>query len=322
MAEKRTTVGKQSTLISGRPAAPPAAGVKIPIRDLALNALEHLFPNLTPAQCEALRAGKPLPPSPEWVAANQPTVTDDKLEPRLNKLQAHVYGLLASEMSNGMWVAAILRHTKREQANLARHAINQFAAQSYPKKWLVVVNTTGTPLVDGPYECISEHIVDAATPAGDVEDFAWRQAHRISKLVYPDWSVDTIHDKHLLSYLLRTTAGISGLKDLVALRYELRVDIQHNKMHVIDVGNGQRRSDMICLPTDLQVDYEFLIRHFRVAVPDQAFNNANHATLKIGVWHGMNDLASDTFMGTGRPPTPEEAAYAKARLAEYGVTLS
>lgn len=231
-----------------------SGSTKIPIGDMAKSMLHEIFPHLTKDQIEAMKAGKPVPPSPNWIGTSNLSVAvpvstegdqariqelNQKVEQQaaLLKEKVRLEGVLdavVDSMKGGPVVSAIMLFGDKNRMRRARKAVNQFVAQSYPNKQLVIVNATDTPVTTHSHKAIKEvrMEVSADTPTeslGMMRNFGLGLCD--GSVIFPHWDDDDVYDRHLLAFLVQNYAFKNYTENgthsprAVALSAELRLDI-------------------------------------------------------------------------------------------------
>ncbi len=351
--------------MADRPSNRVSGKASLPIGSMAKSMLGKIFPNLTSDQVTAIRAGQPVPPSPDWApslfVAPAPltlgSVTSDPVTAawgdtalelvRLNKAlderlvllrktarDARILRAVAAAARGGPKITAILVFDDKRRMRLARKAVNQFVAQSYPHKQLVVVNASGTPVTTHPHPEVEEHdwplgAEDALPTVGAMRNAALDRVE--GELVYPFWDDDDVYDPHLLTYLAaHVRPGTPG----VVCTAQVRVHYKDLTAHTF-VDSGGIPNTMLLRYDDATrfldatggEDADYLERHRpHLRVVDTAAWPLN--TLRMCVYHGENVAAAGVFMGGRYGPehagkwylSPDEADHVQAALAQFGLT--
>lgn len=306
--------------------------VKLPIAQMAKDSLEHIFPQLTAEQCAALRGGLPVPPSQAWLDAlplGEPildvvkaTPSDrDRLAREADILNACIVGL-----KTGWPVTCVMPFGDARRIKLARRAVNQFVAQSYPHKKLVVVNASGTPVTTVPHADIAEVTVAADTAVWEMRNVGIDQAGQSA--VFPFWDDDDVYDPHLLSLLM---SRFGQAWRAVALSHQVRVDIQRAAAYVHYAPTGLGTT--VVVPPDkdrfsagVASAEEYMAEFWPTA---HVIDTSRYPldTLKVAVYHGNNATPREEFMvghagddstGVFKLSSPE-AAHLAAVLATFGL---
>lgn len=313
------------------PGAAISGGAKIPIREMALASLEHLFPHLTAEQIACLREGRPVPPSPDYVDPDvvqlvaEPEKPADWVAARVITLFDATINLAATPTVTAILVVSNPEHTRR-----ARKAVAQFVAQKYPHKQLVIVNATGGPITTIPHAKIKELVYpdDRGLTVGEMRNYGIENAN--GDLLYPHWDDDDVYDPYLLAYMM---AGFVPGK-AVALTTQLRIDLE--------TGNACLHTELDGIPNTMIVpnhgykpyelktggeDATFWAHHWstRAVVLD---NRAwPVASLKICVHDRVNVLPRAAFMvahsdstKSGQWELPEvEILHMQSTMAAFGI---
>jgi hypothetical protein len=198
--------------------------VKLPLGDLAKASVRQLFPQITEEQAHALREGLPVPPSPNW-APDAMSASD--ADYRVLDTMASQWGLprICSRIS------CILPLGRPERLRRARKAVNQFVAQRYPFKRLIVVNGTDTPVLTHPHPEVVE-IRTEQILTGPMRNEGIRKAIELpnaedgagSGMVFPFWDDDDVYHPYLLTNMARFHHAAGGQG--IALTSQIRVDIR------------------------------------------------------------------------------------------------
>ncbi len=292
--------------------------VTIPVGDMAKQSIGKIYPQLTAEQIEALNSGKPIPPSPDYrggpvgvVVARESDADLGRIE-ELNEKIGQQAALLREKVrvegifeeciaasKGGPTVTAFLVFGDKNRLRRARKAVNQFVAQSYPNKQIVIVNATDTSVTTHPHRLVKEVKWEAGlepttgnmrTQAVDLAD---------GDLLFPFWDDDDVYDRHLLAYLVSNyTPGKA-----VLLNSQIRVDIKNSAayMHVEPDGIP---NTLLCPKEKGKYfgsatggeDYAFwnLNWGLRSVVVDNRHFPVN--TMLMRVWDGNNVLPQDRFM--------------------------
>lgn len=94
-------------------------------------------------------------------------------------------------------VSCVLVVGQRERARFARVAVNQFVAQTYPNKQLVVVNGSGMPVTNVPHAEILELAVPSG-PIGRLRNIGVEAAE--GDYLRPFWDDDDCYPPHQLAH--------------------------------------------------------------------------------------------------------------------------
>jgi len=139
-----------------------------------------MFPNATREQLEALSKGLPVPPTP---GASPVTA-------------APVTAVVKTASSYG--VSCVMPIADARRRNIARACVNRFLTQSYPDKEMIIVNATGTTLLDSQHPLLTEVMLDnPSLSVGAMRNMGIQQA---TKPWIAQWDDDDYRDSHLLSY--------------------------------------------------------------------------------------------------------------------------
>lgn len=267
----------------------------IPLADMAKTELGKLFPHLTPQQVIAIREGKPVPPSPDW----QPPVVAADYHQRLLDWYArldHDYGT----------VLCVLVFGVRERIKLARKAVNQFMAQRYPNKTLVIVNGTDLPVTTVEHALIRELKVEPHLTVAEMRNIGINATK--SAWIKPCWDDDDVYDPYLLSYMMHhSKMDDTGDGPCIALANQLRVDITTGTAFIHTNTNGIPNTMIVPRDTVPSVDFpsdaddaEYLTKK-AAAVKQRITVIANNSfpfnCLSMSTYHGHNFMPADVHMG-------------------------
>lgn len=330
-----------------------AGRTTIPVKEMALNALDKILPHCTPEQITALKAGKPVPPSPDWVGLfpGNPAVvavrdeadvkriaelTDLVNEARTalrEKLRREMVfdDIIANARRGGPSVSAVLVVSDPRRLKRARKAVNQFVAQSYSNKQIVIVNATGSRVTSIPHKAVVElpwppDLLSNPT-TGAMRNHALDNA--TGDFVFPFWDDDDVYDADLLTYLVARCRTDQS----VALTSQIRVDIVNSAAHHHVEQDGIPNA-LLCPLTDarfdptltLGEDLAFWQRHWgtRTTAVDNSAWPLN--SLLMRVHDGNNVVTREAFMGgppadayERRPLSPTEEAHMLAVLSTFGL---
>lgn len=289
----------------------------IPVGEMAKANLDKLFPHCTPEQIAALREGKPVPPSPDWegfapantkAAARDPgdVIRVSELSDQLAKLRDATRemrhrdgvfdGVIAAMGRRLPTVTAVLVFQNRNRLRRARKAVNQFVAQSYPNKQIVIVNGSDLDITNVPHKAVLELKWGAGETTGTMRNYALDYA--AGDLVFPFWDDDDVYDRDLLSYLVANHAPGRA----VMLTNQLRVDIRNSVAYVHTEPDGIPNT-LLCPKTDARFpdqtgaeDFDFVRRHW--AMKSEVAVNAAYplSTLLMRVHDGNNARPAEDFM--------------------------
>lgn len=267
----------------------------IPLGDMAKADLPKLFPHLTPQQVAAIREGKPVPPSPDWQA---PPVAADYHQRMLDWFARfnHSYGT----------VLCVLVFGVRERIKLARKAVNQFVAQRYPDKSLVIVNGTDLTVTTHKHALINEIKVEPHLTVAEMRNIGINSTR--SAWIKPNWDDDDVYDPYLLSYMMHhSKCDDTGDGPCIALNSQLRVDITSGTAYMFSNSEGIPNTMIVPRHTLTHVDYpsdsddaEYLAK--KAAATKQRTTVIPNTTfplncLSMSIYHGHNFMPADTHMG-------------------------
>lgn len=321
-----------------------AGKTTIPVGAMAKDMIGQIYPQLTPAQVKALNSGEPIPPSPDWIPPNlglamdvmaraESSSSDSARIQQLNdKLVAaeevirdktRIEGIFEHSLAQHAdsdkipLVSCILVFGDKDRMRIARKSVNQFVAQSYPNKQLVIINATDTPITTVRHKQIKELTTTDDQTTGAMRNFALDNCD--GDWVYPHWDDDDIYDRHLLTYM------VNGCKTgrATLLGAQIRVDIEHGCAYMHTDRDGIPNTMLIPKNTNARYqnmtggeDVEFWHRHF--AVTSNVINNLAWPvnSLKMCVYTGKNVLPVEKFMIDHA--TPEH--HGKVELGENELT--
>lgn len=325
----------------------------IPVKEMALANLDKIFPHCTPEQITALKEGKPVPPSRDWegfspantkaVVRTQQDPTDSiriqELNQKLDEMQLVLRekvrregmfdGFLEAMRGTGPTVTAILVFSDRNRLRRARKAVNQFVAQSYPNKQIVIVNASDLDITNVPHKQVLElkWNGDANPSVGAMRNFAIDNAE--GDLLFPFWDDDDVYDRDLLAFLVACDNAKGG----VMLRSQVRVDIK-NSVAYSHVEPDGIPNTLLCQKTAARFeektggeDFAFVQRYW--ALKSMVVDNSAWPlnTLLMRVHDGNNvRTAADFMVGHDQPDMygkwelgANEAEHMKAVLATFGL---
>lgn len=303
----------------------------IPVADMARENLGKIFPHLSVEQIEAMKAGKPVPPSKDWdgfgkldtakaVAIATSIIGSPRNEDDVRRLQElrqqlndandalrrkarteGIFNAVIESMDSVPLLTAILVFGNKHRVRRARKAVNQFIAQSYPNKQLVIVNATDIPITDRPHRQIREVPMEVSSEfpsytTGSMRNFGMKFSD--GEYIYPHWDDDDVYDQHLLTFMMASRKPGKA----VLLTSQIRVDIKNSVayMHVQPDGIP---NTMIVPATPYKYpdktagdDVAYWGRYWssKSVIIDNLGFPVN--TLKMCVWDGNNATAADQFM--------------------------
>lgn len=301
----------------------------IPVGEMAKQSIGKIYPQLTAEQIEALNTGKPIPPSPDYrggplgvVVARESDADLGRIE-ELNKKIGEQAQLLREKVriegifdacveasKGGPTVTAILVFGDKNRLRRARKAVNQFVAQSYPNKQIVIINATDISVTTHPHRLVKEIKWEPGLPATTRHMRTEAIGAADGDLLFPFWDDDDVYDRHLLTYLVSNYQAGKA----VLLNSQIRVDIKNSVAYVHVEPDGIPNT-ILCPKADRKFfgsntgpgeDYEFWNSHWgvkSVVVDNRAFP-AN--TMLMRVWDGNNVLPVEDFM---KPPGLDKEPY-------------
>jgi hypothetical protein len=248
---------------------------RLPLAALARRHAADLFPHLTPAQLASLRDGTPMPSDldqAEPADSGQPETVSCVL--------------LASRL-----------HARTREPQLARAALRAFVSQTYPRKELVIVNTTGVPVVTDPRLDVAEiHAPpELRGRVGLLRNLGLDRAS--GSWVRPCWDDDDYYNPNLLSYQMACRRPGKAL----LLGSQVRVDPaggiafhfrpEQGVVNTMLVPSTVRRfEDMPDCEDDVFWSDWF---DRTVVAPNYEFPENIYS---VAVWHGSNLLDREVFM--------------------------
>jgi hypothetical protein len=330
-----------------------AGRTTIPVKEMALNALDKILPHCTPEQITALKTGKPVPPSPDWIgtmpmsqaviavrdeadAQKIAELTDAVNEARTalrEKVRREMVfdDIIANARRGGPSVTAVLVFSDPKRLRRARKAVNQFVAQSYPNKQIVIVNASTVQVTNVPHKAVLEldWPPDGVPNPSPAELRNHALDHATGDFVFPFWDDDDVYDADLLTYLVARCRTDQS----VALTSQIRVDIVNSAAHHHVERDGIPNA-LLCPLTDarfdptltLGEDLAFWQRHWgtRTTAVDNSAWPLN--SLLMRVHDGNNVVTREAFMGgppadahERRPLSPTEEAHMLAVLRTFGL---
>jgi hypothetical protein len=315
---------------------------RVPFREMVVATLDNLFPCLSPAQVAALRQGKPVPPSPDWVVPGTGTPIAEYLK-RTATQAVPPRGLLAP-MAPAMpqaaprdpfpLVSAVLPHFgPPERLRLTRKAITQFLYQTYPRKQLVLVNATGKPVLPTSHPLVKEVAVREAS-LGALRNAGIRAAD--GEWVMP-WDDDDYYHPYRMVYQM----AYRRPGHAVLLASQIRVDVtrvmkgEGNVTAFVHRQDGGIPSTIIhprlpdgrLYPDDsLGEDVAFWAKHWGVRTVVAANTEFPASGVSVAVFHEHSLSTADQFMAEfSRPEAagmleldPPAAAYLRGVLEFFG----
>lgn len=317
----------------------------IPVGEMAKANLEKIFPQLTPDQATALREGKPLPSTATKAVANLNPAdvllleeTGKKLDEARDALRVTVRRNQVYEALLGVGkphlptVSAILVFSDRNRLRRARKAVNQFVAQSYPNKQIIIVNASDLDITNVQHREVLELKFNPGTTSvpntvGELRNYALSKA--TGDLVFPFWDDDDVYDPDLLAFLVAARSPNKA----VMLSAQIRIDIKNSVAYVHREAEGIPNT-LLCPKTDATFpeqtggeDFAFVQHHWALnsTVVDSSAWPLN--TLLMRVHDGNNVKPAAEFMvGHDTPDkygkwelAANEAEHMKAVLATFGL---
>lgn len=280
--------------------------------------LREMFPNATEEQIKALNEGMPVPPSPEWLTANASGETQGGQSPAVRN---------ATELP---LVSCVMVFSDAKRMRAARKAVNQFVAQTYEKKQLVIINATDQPVTNVPYSAIKEVRISERNPS---IGFMRTKGIQVAEGGWiKQWDDDDIYDPLLLAYQM----GCCKPGHAVLLTHQIRVHTiraiayMHRQPEGIAGTILFPKQDGLQYPDiSLGEDRAFWISNF--ATKTHLVNNYAFplSAMQTAAYHGHNVLPVEQFMiehhspeFDGRIELPElEAEYLKRRLVDFGLQV-
>lgn len=198
-------------------------------------------------------------------------------------------------------VSCVMPFGETRRRKPAMKSIRQFVAQTYANKQLVIVNTTGSPLLEQSVTSIKELMLNEELSIGmlrnrgiDAADGTWIK----------HWDDDDAFDPHLLSYLM--AHRLSGRA--VMLRFQVRVDsrkataFRHEDAAGIPNTILFPKTDARYGDIDAGDDITFVLANWSERC--YVVNNAAFPStmLSVAVYHGANVTSEKAFMGEYADP--------------------
>ena len=280
--------------------------------------LREMFPKATEEQLKALNEGTPVPPSPEWLAANASGEAQSGAA-----LSSH------GEVEPPM-VSCVMIFSDPKRLRVARKAVNQFVAQTYERKQLVIVNATDQAVTNVPYSAIKEVRIDDRNPS--------LGAMRNKGLSLADgdwikqWDDDDVYDPLLLAYQMgcRKPGHATLLTHQIRIHTSRAIAYLHRQPEGIAGTILHPKMDGLQYPDiSLGEDRAFWISHF--ATKTHIVNNHAYpaSVMQMAAYHGRNVMPVEQFMVDHHAPNmdgvielPElEGDYLKRRLVEFGLEM-
>lgn len=286
----------------------------IPVKDMALESLEHILPQCSKEEIEALRAGR----RPDGWSAEGRGVPGDPVQ--------------AVESYRGGFplVSCILVFGGPvERMRMPRKAVNQFVAQSYPRRQLIIVNGSGEPITNRPHPFIKEKAVESGLTIGAMRNIGLSLAD--GEYVLPCWDDDDVYDIHRLIYQMAfAKPGFATL-----LSNQIRFDIDRATVYDHCQPEGIPSTMIVPRPLPEQRFQDanvgeataFWVEHFGVQsiVIDNSQFGAN--VVSMAAYHGANATPREEFMVNHSSSdldghwelSPEETEYVRAMLSTFGL---
>ncbi len=234
-------------------------------------------------------------------------------------------------------VSAILAIVDPRRAAMARRSVNQFMKQSYRNKQLVIVNGTGTSLLDNQHPWINEVMVDplAYPNAAAMRNFGIDQSTG-------DWIMPWDDDDHSHPHRILVQMAHRQANCCVLLSHQVRMEPMGSMICVLNddvLGlpcTALFPRDVVYYDPNMSAgeDVEILQRGFpnrRIVVPNDG-NWFPGPILSIAFYHGLNTLTREQFFGRyadprfiGVPPdglTQAMFDYVAGALSTYGLEMS
>lgn len=238
-----------------------------------------MFPNATREQLEALSKGLPVPPSSNFVATP-----------------------VAAQPVSSYGVSCLMPVADPRRRTMARASINRFLQQRYPDKELVIINATGTTLLDSGHPVLREILIDQK----DLSVGAMRNIG-IDNALKPwiaQWDDDDYRDPHLLSYQM----GFAEPGKAIMLSTQVLLRLKSNQDNTPFMPSAFLRTSYghpstLIFPkteqrysTDALEDENFYRKYWvdkTVLVNNVAFP---YCMYMVAVHHGLNVTRPEIFM--------------------------
>jgi hypothetical protein len=312
---------------------------RIPVAEMAKANLESLFPQLTAEQCEQLRAGKPLTLDGDAVNAEM----YKRLQQCEDLLHTRTKRLLLSEMMYSHYcqprdpVTAIMVFGDNRRIRRACRAVDQFVAQTYPLKQLIIVNATTQNVTNVAHPDVLElkYPPDKPTTLGDMRNFALERLN--SEFVMPFWDDDDIYDPDLIRYMITCR---NPSQAACMLRVQPRIDIVNAVIGICEEPEGITNTLLARIARDAEKPIRFepqtggedslFVKTFFKFKTHVIDNRTYPATLlKAVVFDGNNVATRQDFMGVYADPDkqgqlflpPEELFAMRQTLQTFGLQL-
>lgn len=317
--------------------------------------LKALFPKATPEQLQALTSGQPCPPSPDWTPTATavgpiqpaapmrpagPSITPSPVIPVLpsasepgEPLPSEPPGRAVSGDEPRPLVSCITVLSQAARVGLARHAARHFMLQRYLHKQLVIVNASGTPVLQ-PSEAhpnLKEVAVNLdSLDADPIATLRTRGLGLADGIWVRMWDDDDIYHPDLLRIQMayRRAGYAVCLTHQIRVRYpEAAAFLYHDPNGIPSTAVFQNRPGLVYPPCPgYGEDAAFLAAHFKgrvVAIPNP---NPPDTLLTVAVHHGKNATPAEVFMAGRHTPEhanrwdlrPAEIAYLRQAMEPYG----
>lgn len=254
------------------------------ISSKATLSLFDMFPNATKEQLEALSRGLPVPPTPGTTATPTTPVT----------------AIVKTASSYG--VSCIMPIADMRRRNIARACVNRFLLQQYPDKELIIVNATGTTLLDTQHPLLTEVMINnPALSIGAMRNMGIQQA---TKPWIAQWDDDDYRDPHLLAYQMGFAQPGKAimLNTIVLLQLKTGKDVtSFSPSAVMNTMAGQPSTIIFpntgaMYPEGEMEDENFYRLHWAnktVLIENEAYPYNMYV---VAVHHGLNQTPASVFM--------------------------
>ena len=300
------------------------------ISSRATLSLFDMFPNASREQLEALSKGLPLPsgsdaiPSPPVELMPQPLVT----------IAASSSPAAASKSpSSGYGVSCLLPIADRRRRVMARACVNRFLQQHYPDREMVIINATGSSLLDSAHPLLREVMAPPDLSIGAMRNIGIDNA---TKPWIAQWDDDDYRDSHLLAYQM----GFAEEGKALMLATQVTLQVKTDKDVTVFSPSASMRTTYSGHPSTLifpngpsrypngDLEDESFYRMYWannvVVVPNNVFP---YSMYMVAVHHGLNKTSAPVFMqgrhDTGTIALNEPAATVRLKeiLISFGYKM-
>ena len=262
------------------------------ISSRATLSLFDMFPNASKEQIEALSKGLPVPSNSALVPTEVTAVVPRSAAVNTPPVKS----------SYGYGVSCLLPIADRRRRIMARACVNRFLQQHYPDREMVIINATGSSLLDSSHPLLREVMAPPDLSVGAMRNIGIDNA---TKPWIAQWDDDDYRDSHLLAYQM----GFAEEGKALMLATQVTLQVKTAKDVTVFSPSASMRTTYSGHPSTLifpngparypdgDLEDESFYRKYwadnAVVVPNNVFP---YSMYMVAVHHGLNKTSAPVFM--------------------------